>query len=145
MARKSKLSEKDIVHLYEYLCQYESELKTAAGKFDINDPNVQKVISENRIYLDSCNQQAKRKISKHKYYVLYAHRSDNPLSKKDKAHHLLRHIRNSIAHGLINKESGNILRLTDLNQSGNMTMEGKIEFNVLKQLLSAIIQSKKHD
>ena len=56
---------------------------------------------------------------------------------------MLRHIRNSIAHGRIKKNAGDILVLKDCNTTKD-TMEGKIPSKLLFLLIDILIKSRSY-
>lgn len=63
----------------------------------------------------------------------------------DKAHDLLRHIRNSIGHALITKPAANraCFNLIDKNKNQSITMRGNIEESLFFALLEQLIKTKK--
>jgi hypothetical protein len=64
--------------------------------------------------------------------------------KNDIAHDLLRHIRNAVAHALINKTSSRkkTLNLTDVNKNGKKTMRGNISEGLLFDLIDILLDSR---
>lgn len=139
----NKLSAKDKNILYDYLCLYEYDLKDKAGSFDLNCHELNSFLKMNRIYLGALNKSEQKKSKKYSYTILYAQRRGDKVSKDDKVHHLLRHIRNSIAHGLIKKRKGNIVSLQDKGKQGQETMQGQIDINLLYALLNQLIKTNK--
>lgn len=138
------LSPIDISNLYSFLCFYEQEIKKYPGSFDITKKTIDKFINKQDIYLDTCNKKKLAKAKKHKYYFLYDQQKNSKASKNDKAHHLLRHIRNSIAHGRvkISIKDKKTYEMTDFNGYRN-TMYGLISLPVLYQLITILFKSKK--
>lgn len=137
------MSQSDILHLYEFLCQYERGLKDQAGNFDINNLKLGKYLKEQDIYLGALNINERKKSTQHRFYILYDQRANNKVSGRDKVHHLLRHVRNAIAHNLVNKGRKRILFLQDMGKDRKMTMEGHIEADAFYALLNLLIESKK--
>lgn len=137
------LSPIDISNLYLYLYDYENEIKGAPGSFDITNKMIDEFIKKHDIYLDTCNKKKLTTAKKHKFYFLFDQQKNSKVSKDDKAHHLLRHIRNSIAHCLIkrNDQNSNVYEMTDSNGHRN-TMYGYINTSVFYQLITLLIQSK---
>lgn len=60
----------------------------------------------------------------------------------DVVHHLLRHIRNAIAHGHIIKKGNNKFYIEDMKETGIMTMEGNIAKNEFFLLLEQLKQTR---
>lgn len=137
-----KLSQSDILYLYSFLCHYERELKKQAGTFDVNNLKLCKYLREQDIYLGSLNANERKKSANHRFYILYEQRVNNKESGGDKIHHLLRHTRNAIAHGLISKGQKQILSLYDEGVNKKVTMEGRIKSDVFYALLNLLIESK---
>lgn len=142
----NNLSPIDVVNLYHYICEYESFIKHEPGQFDISNKELDKFIRHYDIYFDTCAKKNVSKAKKHDHYMLFEQNKNSKASKNDKAHHLLRHIRNSIAHGWISKVDGKTERynLTD-NNGRKDTMWGYIGVKVLYQLITKLIESKKSE
>lgn len=145
----SGLTPIDIVRLFQYVCEYEDNVKETPGEFDINYKGIDKIKSKYDIYFDTCAKRNLSKARKHSYFLLFEQTRNSKASKDDKAHHLMRHIRNSIAHGHItkrtvkkNKVNVEIFEITDKNHYRD-TMWGQISVSALFQLLSALINSRK--
>lgn len=139
----SKLSQSDILYLYDFLCRYEQELKNQAGTFDINNLKLDKYLKEQDIYLGALNAGERKKSTQHRFYILYDQRANNKASGGDKIHHLLRHVRNAIAHNLVSKGRKQMLSLQDKSKDEKMAMEGHIRAEVFYALLDLLIESKK--
>ena len=79
-----------------------------------------------------------------KNYIVYIY-GDHKTPYDDKAHDLLRHIRNAIGHALITKTAVNraCFYLTDKNQKQSTTMRGNIEESLFFALLEQLIKTKK--
>ena len=101
------ISETDKAKMFDYLKDYQDNIKQNFGKYNYDNRNFQKFLSVNDIYLGRLNQKCKGKVSKHQYYILFE--QNKPRNKEnDVIHHLLRHLRNAIAHGRIRKKGKNI-------------------------------------
>ena len=107
---------------------------TKLGCYNINDLEVRKLREENGIVLGSRPKRNYR-------FVFEANKPKNK-SDNDKAHHLLRHIRNSFCHGLVTKK-GRKFTLKDRNKVGNISMEADIRDDLLWSLLDKIIETQK--
>lgn len=139
----------DIVRLFQYVCEHENNVKSNPGKFDISYKGINKIKNKYDIHFGTCAQRNISKAKKHKFYLLFEQKKNSKASKDDKAHHLMRHIRNSIAHGYIkkksikkNKANIEIFEITDKNPYRN-TMRGEISVPALFQLISELIKSRK--
>lgn len=133
----------DIPALYSFLFLYETELKTSVGLFDIENKELKVFLQKNQIYLGALNKTDEKKSKKYEWHILYRQNINDKISKNDKVHHLLRHIRNSIANCTIKKERGNIFLLTDKKSNGENTMEGRIKVDLFYSLIENLIKTKK--
>lgn len=136
------LTKEEICQLYQFVCDYEENIKFYPTCFDITTKKIEKFKKEYDLFFDTLAKRNFAKAYKHSYYFLYEQNKNSKASKDDKAHHLLRHIRNSIAHGKIKKNAGDILVLKDCNTTKD-TMEGKIPSKLLFQLIDVLIKSRK--
>ena len=77
-------------------------------------------------------------------YIVYIC-GDHKTEYDDKAHDLLRHIRNAIGHALITKTAANrvCFNITDKNKNQSITMRGNIEESLFFALLEQLIKTKK--
>ena len=130
----NNLSQDDICKFYEFVCQYELEVKYHFGDYNF-DANVlrQFCINNNIVF-------GKRKASPYRFVF----EANKPKDKQqnDKAHHLLRHIRNAFCHGLVRKE-GKLFILTDRNKNGNESMNAKIWVDLFWSLIDILLKTKK--
>lgn len=138
------LTKEEICQLYQFVCDYEENIKLYPTQFDITTKEIEKLKKECDLFFDTLAKKNFPKAYKHSYYILYEQNKNSKASKDDKAHHLMRHIRNSIAHGRIKKNAGDILVLKDRNDIKD-TMEGKISSKLLFRLIDVLIKSKKID
>lgn len=128
------ISKSDKAKMFDYLKDYEDNIKQHYGNFDFDNKKFQEFISTNDIYLGRLNKICKSNASKHQNYILFE--QNKPKNKNnDVIHHLLRHLRNTIAHGRINKAK-NIFQLEDRTVDGNnITMYGKIDNKLFFNLI----------
>lgn len=124
------------------MCLYEYELKSQAGTFDLENKNLCSFLKDKSIFLGGINKTDKKKANNCRGYILYNQRT-HKVSKNDKVHHILRHIRDSIAHGLISKTHNQVMNMTDKSSTGGLTMEGKVKAEDFYTLLNILIKSKK--
>lgn len=128
----NNLSKEDVCKFYEFVCAFEKTYKHEFGSFDIDNPCVQKFCEDNDIAL---GKRPKRQFR----FVFEAYKPKNKL-QNDKAHHLLRHIRNSFCHGLVTKR-GRFFTLKDYNKAGNLSMDAQIREDLLWSLLGEIVKT----
>ncbi|MCH5213683.1 MAG: hypothetical protein J1E97_00715 [Muribaculaceae bacterium] len=151
MAIKGLSKEEDIPQLFDYLMIYPDEIEKYKGWFNIKDNVVDKFLNHNDIFYGSYKKDNILKAKKHQWYLLFEQNKNSKKSGSDVAHHLLRHIRNAIAHAniekIIKKEkkvNHQILSLKDYSINGNsQTMDGRIESKLFYQLIDLILQTKK--
>ena len=81
------------------------------------------------------NQKCKGKAINHQYHILYE--QNKPKNKvNDEVHHLLRHLRNAIAHGRIRKKGSKLFQFSDETPDGNgVTMIGEIDYKLFFELI----------
>lgn len=139
----SKLSRDDIIRLYKFLLDYETEYKTMAQQFNFNAPQLQSFIKHHSVLLASNSKKEKKKKGKYEAWFFYEQRKNDLKSKDDKVHHLLRHFRNSVAHGLIVKESKAVFIFKDKTEKGKITMEGKMKADIFFDFLSMLTSCRK--
>ncbi len=127
----------DIPILYTYLIHFEKDIKMKSGSFDITAKSFIEFCKLNDIKCK--NSLAKPELDKRSRtanYFLFDS-AKTIMSKTDKAHHLFRHIRNSIAHALVTKEKGYYI-LIDKNSSGNLSMTGKIRIDLFESFIAEL-------
>lgn len=118
------------VQLFDYLKHYENDIKANYGHYDLNDTQLQTFIDTNDIAF--CSHKSKgAKAKQHAAYFRYGYNTT------DKAHDLMRHIRNAIAHGNIVKKKG-CFWLNDYNQNGTQTLEAKIPADIFWDFLTEL-------
>lgn len=128
------ISKSDKAKMFDYLKDYQDNIKQNFGNYDYDNKIFQKFISTNDIYLGRLNNICKSEASKHQYYILFE--QDKPKNKSnDSLHHLLRHLRNAVAHGKI-KKVGSTFLLEDTTKNGKKnTMSGKIDYKLFFDLI----------
>ena len=124
------ISKKEKVQLFDYLNHYEETIKANHGHYDLNNNQLQAFINSNDITFCS-HKSIGTNAKKHAAYFRYQYTST------DKAHDLMRHIRNAIAHGNIKKQQG-YFWLTDYNSNGTKTLDAKIKTDVFWNFLNEL-------
>ena len=124
------ISKKEKVQLFDYLNHYENNVKMNHGHYDLNNNQLQAFINANDITFCS-HKSIGTNAKKHAAYFRYQYTST------DKAHDLMRHIRNAIAHGNIEKRLGYFL-LKDFNSYGTKTLDAKIKTGVFWNFLNEL-------
>lgn len=140
-ATKVGLSKRDdMPTLYSYLIIFERELKSKAGNFNIDAQSFILFCKTNNIkVVNSLSKTEINKKDKHDNYA-YFNSSPNQVSKSDKAHHLLRHFRNSIAHALITKKK-NYFYFSDYNTNNNLSMIAKIRIDLFESFIQELTKT----
>lgn len=135
--------DKDIPRLYVFLIIFEKHIKSKVGTYNFEDSPFKKFCDNNDIKcVKSMAERELKKKSKYGNYFFFSVSTNNKVSKDDVAHHLFRHIRNSIAHALVEK-NGNTYYLTDKNTNGNPSMEAKIKIDLFDSFISELEKTKK--
>ena len=129
------ISEPDKAKMFDYLKDYQDNIKPNFGKYNLVDKKLQKFLSVNDIYIGRLNQKCKGKAINHQYHILYE--QNKPKNKvNDEVHHLLRHLRNAIAHGRIRKKGSKLFQFSDETPDGNsVTMIGEIDYKLFFELI----------
>ncbi|MFR3330381.1 MAG: hypothetical protein ACLTSL_09520 [Odoribacter splanchnicus] len=143
---QNNLSQEDIFKLYEYLTLFESNIKEYCGTFNFSDTRIQdfqdkanlvlRAYTANRYILGSS-------VKQNKYYLIFEAKKPKKEEYNDIAFHLLRHLRNSIAHALIRKKGKNFF-LEDKNSNGSITCQGNIRRDLFYELINKIIETKSY-
>ena len=138
----NKLSENNIVRLYRFLFLFEKKISSEFGGLDIADTGLKTFAEKEKILLGSMCQTNEKKKSSFKYFILWEDTKPSAFKSipgNDSAYNLLRHIRNSIAHGNISSENRQMFSLEDYNKANNLSMKGKISNKLFFQLIDLII------
>lgn len=132
------ISEQDKAKMFDFLKYFQDDICSHFGEYDICSKEVQKFLSKNGIYLGRMNKSCRQKALKSKFYILFEH--NKPKGKdNDIAHHLLRHIRNAIAHGRIEKNGSDKFKLQDFNpKSQSESMFGIIDYKLFFKLIDLL-------
>jgi len=130
------LSKEDILFLYNYVIRFESDIRDNYGKYDFESTSLDRFCKLNQI------KKKGRIDSKGENQFWFTAKKLKGQSVNDVAHHLLRHIRNSISHALVTKK-GKYYFLEDYNQNATQTMGGKIRMDLLPSFIDEIIGTKK--
>lgn len=141
----NKLSESNIVRLYNFLYLFEKEISNGFGTLNISDNSLKTFTEKEKILLGSMCQTNEKKISSFKYFILWDDTKPSAfkaISGNDSAYNLLRHIRNSIAHGNIFSENRQKFALEDYNKANKVSMKGKISNKLFFQLIDIIVATK---
>lgn len=129
---KNNLSKEDVNSFYNYLCLYETEIKQQYGQYNFEHSDFINFCSKNKIE----RKNRKSKLDNKFYFETFQRDKIN-----DKAHHLLRHIRNSVAHGLVQKKGKNFI-LRDFNRNNNETMYGCIRVDLFWNFIEKLLLTK---
>ena len=141
----NKLSESNIVKLYRFLFAFEKEYANCYGKFNLSDGRIISFKEKENILLGSMCKTNEKKINGAKYFILWDDAKPDrfkSMPNNDSAYNLLKHLRNSIAHGNIISENRQKFSLNDYNRANNLSMKGKISNKLFFQLLELIISTK---
>ena len=134
----NSISEADKAKMFDYLKEYQENIKKNFGEYDIMNKKLLKFLSTNDIFIGRMNKKCIEKSKRHQYYMLFE--QDKPRNKdNDVAHHLLRHIRNSIAHGRIDKKGNVFFKLEDYSTNGlTKTMIGLLNYKLFFELIDQL-------
>ena len=130
----NNLSKEEINSFYDFVCDYELNIKNKYGNYNLNDTKLIAFCATNHIAL-------KNKRSKLPYLFWFSTHQDKRTKINDKAHHLMRHIRNAFAHGLIKKEGKNFT-FQDYSTIGTQTMGGHIRCVLFWAMLDLLKHTK---
>ena len=94
MKNKNNLSKEDIFRFYNFVCDYEVNIKTDYGRFHFDDSKFTAFCKKNGIEPKKKPKNRENALPNSLWFNSYVKKGVN-----DRAHHLLRHIRNAFAHG----------------------------------------------
>lgn len=139
MENSKMLKDKDILALYRYLIEYEKCLKEQQGLFDIYNQSIINFRNEHQLFLGSINRKKdKERAEKYKNYILWKEGSLTKKNSVDRAHALLRRIRNAFAHvNLLDDQSG-CFKLKDIEDNQKMTLDSVISYSLLYQFIEEL-------
>ena len=136
-----EIAKEDKVKCFDFLSEFENTIKQNFGLYNINDKHLCRFLDDNKIFLGKINKKDNAKALKSKYYIVFE-KTKQRKKDNDVAHHLLRHIRNAIAHGHIIKGGKNKFCIKDIKESGNLTMKGNIGKREFFLLLDQLKQAR---
>ena len=138
----NKLSQNNKIKFYDFICLYEKEISNIFGSFNYNDKKLQSFLANEKILIGSLTKKNQDMAFKMKYHILWDDRTPSKYSSmtKDSVHNLLRHIRNSIAHGNI-VSKGKQFELHDYNKNNKITLKGRISMSLFFQLINLLLAS----
>lgn len=128
------LSDKNKLYLFDFLQYYEG-IKNEPHRFHFNNATLQTFLLNNKIFVGSFSQKSEKayKKSKCRRFIKISRCPTNA------AHAILRHIRNSVAHGRIKYARTNILKMEDYSiQSNQITMKATMPQDLLISLIEEI-------
>jgi hypothetical protein len=128
------LSDKNKLYLFDFLQYYEG-IKNEPHRFHFNNATLQSFLLNNKIFVGSFSEKSKKayKKSKCRRFIKINRCPTNS------AHAILRHIRNSVAHGRIKYARTNILKMEDYSiQSNQITMKATMPQDLLISLIEEI-------
>ena len=131
----NKLSKDDIIKLYSFVYEYETDIKQNVDHYNAKDNALKLYLKSNKIFIGPMNE----KSSKSNYFRCNM-RYGKKASHADLCHHIFRHIRNSIAHGLFEKKRRYFIlndyhnTKTELKLSATMKIEVKLFWSFIEEL-----------
>ncbi len=131
----TKLNQEEKVKCYEFILQYESEIKHNYGNYNWDSPVINNYC--NRLTI---NKKTKRGEQKSHYYFWFDTNKKGNIN--DFAHHFLRHIRNAMAHGNIKKEK-KMIKVSDYNTNQKETMKGQLPASHFFEFLNTVVSTKR--
>ena len=136
----NNLSVNDIEKFYNYLCDFEINHKSSYGHFNFYDSQFQEFCKTNNII----SKGKRGKVNKNKNNGSLWFKSKQDKNKvNDVGHHLLKHIRNSIAHGLV-KKKGQFYYFEDYSLNKTFqTMGGRMRYDLFWPFLDNLLSTKK--
>lgn len=137
-------SKDSIYKMYKYLTVFETTIAKHAGEYDLNSYAFNQFIKNQNILIKPVSKSKYVKDKPRSNYIVYIY-GDHKADYDDKAHDLLRHIRNAIGHALITKTALNksYFNITDKNVNQSITMRGNIDESLFFALIEQLIQTKK--
>ncbi len=129
-------SKETTLQFYKFVREFESEISKMPGRYNYDNPNFQKFLVENQLEIKPVSKSKYVLDMRSKNYIVFIY-GDHKEEYDDKAHDLLRHIRNAISHALISKTAPNklVFDITDRNRNKSLTMRGNIKENLLFELI----------
>lgn len=136
----NNLSVSDIEKFYNYLCDFEINHKGSSGHFDFYDNQFQNFCNTNNI--NPKGRRDKENKNKNNGSIWFASKQDkNKIN--DVGYNLLKHLRNSIAHGLV-KKKGQFYYFEDYSlNKASQTMGGRMRSDIFWSFVDELIKTKK--
>lgn len=133
-----------VFKMYKYLTTYENSIAAYPGEFDLESEELQQFLVKQNIIIKPVSKSKFVKDLTRNNYIVYIC-GDHKTEYDDKAHDLLRHIRNSIGHALIEKTAVNraCFKLIDKNKNQAITLRGNMEESLFFALLEQLIKTRK--
>lgn len=129
--------------MYKYLSAFEGSISKYAGHYNFASLKLNQFLVDNDIVLRPVSKSSRVIDLPRNNYIVFLY-GDHKTEYDDKAHDLLRHIRNSIGHALIVKTSTNraVFDITDKNKNGNLTLRGNMQENLFFALIQQLQDTK---
>lgn len=137
-------SKEAIFNMYKFLKHFETSIAQNAGKYDYDSHEFQCFLQDSNLVIIPVSKSKYVKDLPRNNYIVFVY-GDHKTPYDDKAHDLLRHIRNSIGHALIRKAAKNksIFDIMDRNKNGVITMRGNIDESLFFSLIEQLIKTYK--
>lgn len=140
----NKLSDRNKILFYDFIVEYDAIISKNFGIYNIAHSTIDQLCEKNKILIGSlCKSNIEKKFQ-YKHYILWENKKPEKFKRfkrNDAAHNLLRHIRNAMAHGRIISENRQKFSLSDVNENGRITMDGRISMQLFYNLIDAIQQT----
>lgn len=141
------MNKEDKVLLMNCLTKLNKAIKDSIGHYDLNDSVLQNFIKTNSISIEKYGKRNLKKMESKKIFILSRFESEeknktNSSAPADRAHDILRHFRNAIAHSLVTKPRGkDFYEIKDYNKNSNQTMFAHIRIDLFESLIDEIIKT----
>lgn len=129
-------SKDSVYEFYKFIHEFETEISKQPGRYNYDSPKFQKFLKEKDIEIKPVSKSKYIKDLPRNNYITFIY-GDHKDPYDDKAHDLLRHIRNSISHGLISKTapSKRIFDISDRNKNKSLTLRSNINEDLFFELI----------
>lgn len=137
MSNKPKLTKDEKALCIDFLFRYEKEIKNSYGYYNWDSTEINRFCKNNNVV-----KKTSRNKNYHYYFWFDTRQLVSHIGKtNDTAAHYLRHIRNAIAHGNIQKEDS-LIKVKDFNINGKQTMQGQLPIKQFWEFIKLVEQSK---
>lgn len=143
-----KLSDTNKTKFYDFVVQFEKEISHNFLHYNLKNDRVVSFCNENKILIGPYNKRNKESTHQYRHFILWDDTKPDKyknIKGNDSAHNLLRHLRNSMAHGNISMENRQRFRMFDYNGNGKETMTGQISSILFYGIIERIIQTYNKD